>query len=192
MKATAWRTATRNHTSSYFSTHIPRSDAEHTGKVDKSPDENHGSHKNLVLSAALQQSNLSKSAHSLVETILLLLKRKNPVVAWECYTDMTTADLLRYISRHQFRRLIKSFNHASDYTTGIHYVLTLIEDMKSMGHVVDQKEKMIVLRLLGTNGKLDEMEKLFRDIIGEQLPFKDDADVQKPYKYSAICLPTTL
>lgn len=118
-----------------------------------------------VLSAALEQSDVS-TAHSLVDITLQLLRRNNPRLAWECYTDLASKDLLRHVTTDQFKQLIKYFNHRSKHTQGLEYVLTLVEDMKHLGFQVGQKEKLMVMRLLGMNGKLKEMEKVFEDLGG--------------------------
>ncbi|KAI8339198.1 hypothetical protein BC941DRAFT_501480 [Chlamydoabsidia padenii] len=118
-----------------------------------------------VLSAALEQSDVSM-AHSLADTALQLLRRNNPRLAWECYTDLASKDLLRHVTTDQFKQLIKQFNHRTKHAQGLEYVLTLVEDMKHLGFQVGHKEKLLVMRLLGMNGKLKEMEKVFEDLGG--------------------------
>ncbi|CAO3638716.1 unnamed protein product [Cunninghamella blakesleeana] len=120
-----------------------------------------------ILSAALEQSDLN-IAHCLVDTALQLLKRKNPELAWECYSDISVRNMLRYITSDQYNQLIIQFAHQTKHGQGLSYVLALVEDMKQLGYQVGRKEKLIVLRLLGMNGQLKEMEKVFEDILHQQ------------------------
>ncbi|KAI8092711.1 uncharacterized protein BX664DRAFT_277156 [Halteromyces radiatus] len=125
-----------------------------------------------ILSAALEQSDAS-TAQSLLNITLQLLRRRDPQLAWECYTDLASRDLLRYVTLDQFKQLIKQFNHHSKHVQGLEYVLTLVEDMKHLGFQVARKEKLIVMRLLGMNGKLREMEKVFEDLGADDLDNKE-------------------
>ncbi|KAG1079499.1 hypothetical protein G6F42_023735 [Rhizopus arrhizus] len=117
-----------------------------------------------VLSVALDQSNVS-IAQSLVDTTLSLLRKGKPELAWECYLDLTSRNQQRHVSREQYKQLIKYFNHnKSNVEQGLEYVLTLVEDMKQLGYQVGRKEKLLVMRLLGLNGNLPAMEKVFEDL----------------------------
>ncbi|KAF7732806.1 hypothetical protein EC973_000081 [Apophysomyces ossiformis] len=120
----------------------------------------------MILSAALEQFDTA-TAHSLYELTIQLLRKNNPMQAWECYTDITSRNMLRYLSRDQFRQLIAQFHHKSSYAEALEYVITLVEDMKTFQHRVGLKEKLLVMRLLGMNGKLKEMETIFEDVISD-------------------------
>ncbi|EPB89861.1 hypothetical protein HMPREF1544_03244, partial [Mucor circinelloides 1006PhL] len=135
-----------------------------------------------VLSVALDQSNVS-IAQSLVDTTLSLLRKGKPELAWECYLDLTSRNQQRHVSREQYKQLIKYFNHnKSNVEQGLEYVLTLVEDMKQLGYQVGRKEKLLVMRLLGLNGNLPAMEKVFEDLSKEQLlEITDPAAAQKPF-----------
>ncbi|KAG0168844.1 hypothetical protein DFQ30_004236 [Apophysomyces sp. BC1015] len=130
----------------------------------------------MILSAALEQFDTA-TAHSLYELAIQLLRKNNPMQAWECYTDITSRNMLRYLSRDQFRQLIAQFNHKASYAEALEYVITLVEDMKSFQHRVGIKEKFHVMRLLGMNGKLKEMEAVFEDINSDPAT----GDVQKHF-----------
>ncbi|KAI8381313.1 uncharacterized protein BYT42DRAFT_566093 [Radiomyces spectabilis] len=132
-----------------------------------------------ILSAALQQSDAS-TAHFLIDITLQLLRSKNPVLAWECYTDLRSRDMFQYISRDKFKQLISQFNKASTPREALEYVLTVTEDMKSMGYALGRKEKLLLMRLLGSNGKMQEMEKIHHDLLQEEF-LLPEADIQKAY-----------
>ncbi|GAN10297.1 hypothetical protein MAM1_0340d09835 [Mucor ambiguus] len=135
-----------------------------------------------ILSVALDQSNVS-IAQSLVDTTLGLLRKGKPELAWECYLDLTSRNQQRHVSREQYKQLIKYFNHhKSNNEQGLEYVLTLVEDMKQLGYQVGRKEKLLVMRLLGLNGNLSAMERVFEDLSKEQLlEITDPAAAQKPF-----------
>lgn len=135
-----------------------------------------------ILSVALDQSNVS-IAQSLIDTALTLLRKGNPELAWECYLDLTSRNNQKHISREQYKQLIKYFNHnRPNDEQGLEYVLTLVEDMKQLGYQVGRKEKLLVMRLLGLNGNLSAMEKVFEDLSKEQLlEITDPAAAQKPF-----------
>ncbi|KAI9023576.1 hypothetical protein CLU79DRAFT_749177 [Phycomyces nitens] len=126
-----------------------------------------------VLSAALGQSDAS-TVHALIDIAFQMLHKKKPSLAWECYSDISAKGGLGYLSNDQFKHLIKHFSNTTHRGQGLEYVLTLIEDMQNMGYRVGRKEKMIVLRLLATRGKIDEMQDIFRDVT------KDDCSVLDP------------
>ncbi|KAI8064464.1 hypothetical protein BC940DRAFT_305785 [Gongronella butleri] len=115
-----------------------------------------------LVSAAIQQSDTA-TAHSLVDLALQLLRHHKPVLAWECYTDLSSRQLLRHVSTDHFRQLIKLFS-ASKQPQSLDYVLTLVEDMKHLGYPLAHREKLIVMQMLGKSGMLQEMEKVFDDI----------------------------
>ncbi|KAL9543601.1 hypothetical protein MBANPS3_008042 [Mucor bainieri] len=135
-----------------------------------------------ILSVALDQSNVS-IAQSLVDTTLGLLRKGKTELAWECYLDLTSRHQQRHVSREQYKQLIKYFNHhKSSNEQGLEYVLTLVEDMKHLGYQVGRKEKLLVMRLLGLNGNLSAMERVFEDLSKEQLlEITDPAAAQKPF-----------
>ncbi|KAI8636627.1 hypothetical protein BD408DRAFT_448297 [Parasitella parasitica] len=135
-----------------------------------------------VLSVAIDQSNVS-IAQSLIDTTFMLLRKGNVGLAWECYLDLTSRKKHKHISREQYRQLIKHFNHKQlNNEQGLEHVLTLVEDMKRLGYQVGRKEKLMVLRLLGTNGNIAAMEKVFDDLSKEQLlEITDLAAAQKPF-----------
>ncbi|CAO3607431.1 unnamed protein product [Cunninghamella echinulata] len=139
-----------------------------------------------ILSAALEQSDLN-IAHCLIDTTLQLLRRKDPELAWECYTDLSVRNMLRYITSDQFNQLIKRFAHQTKHGQGLDYVLALVEDMKQLGYQMGRKEKLIVMRLLGMNGKLKEMEAVFEDLSKQQLLLELDNDIQKPFNILLSC-----
>ncbi|KAI8987221.1 hypothetical protein BDB01DRAFT_741193 [Pilobolus umbonatus] len=117
-----------------------------------------------VLSAALGQSNAAV-AQSLLDTTYKLLRMGRSMDAWDCYKDLTSRNIQKYISRDQYGHLIKSFNHATNHKLGLEYVLTIVEDMKQLGYQTGRKEKMVVLRLLGRNGNIQAMEQIFDDLV---------------------------
>lgn len=135
-----------------------------------------------ILSVALDQSNVS-IAQSLVDTTLSLLRKGKPELAWECYLDLTSRNQQRHVSREQYKQLIKYFNHhKNNNEQGLEYVLTLVEDMKQLGYQVGRREKLLVMRLLGLNGNLPAMERVFEDLSKEQLlEITDPAAAQKPF-----------
>jgi pentatricopeptide repeat protein len=135
-----------------------------------------------ILSVALDQSNVS-TAQSLIDNTLTLLLQNKPDLAWECYKDLTCRNIQKYISREQYKKLIKYFNHTKpDHEQGLEYVLTLVEDMQRLGYQVGRKEKLLVMRLLGLNGQLTAMEKVFHDLSREELFLVTDLSAaQKPF-----------
>lgn len=140
---------------------------------------------NDVLSVALDQSNVS-IAQSLIDNTFTLLRKNNPESAWECYKDLTCRHIQKYLSRDQYKQLIKQFNHSKvQHTQGLEYLLTLVEDMKHLGYKVGRKEKLLVMRSLGLNGNLSAMEKVFEDLKSEQLlitqQLSADGVAQKPF-----------
>ncbi|KAI8149969.1 hypothetical protein BJV82DRAFT_652220 [Fennellomyces sp. T-0311] len=135
----------------------------------------------LILSAALEQSSAS-TAQSLISIMFQALRREvhNPELAWECYNDLIVRGMLHYLTRDDFRELIRLFRKNSGHTQGLEYILALVDDMYSLGYRIGRKEKMLIMRLLGLNGKLTEMEQVFLDLKEEgMLPVDDDA--QKPF-----------
>ncbi|KAL0074972.1 hypothetical protein J3Q64DRAFT_1853553 [Phycomyces blakesleeanus] len=134
---------------------------------------NHQTTHDAVLSAALGQSDAS-TAQSLIDIAFQMLSKKKPELAWECYSDISAKGMLGYLSSDQFKHLIKHFSSTAHRGNGLEYILTLMEDMQNMGYRVGRKEKMLVLRLLGTRGKIDEMEGIFQDVT------KDDATKLNP------------
>lgn len=140
---------------------------------------------NDVLSVALDQSNVS-IAQSLIDNTFTLLRKNNAEAAWECYRDLTCRHIQKYISREQYKQLIKQFNHSKiHHTQGLEYILTLIEDMKQLGYKIGRKEKLLVMRSLGLNGNIKAMEKVFEDLKSEQILLTHqliaDGTAQKPY-----------
>ncbi|KAI9472440.1 MAG: hypothetical protein EXX96DRAFT_597388 [Benjaminiella poitrasii] len=139
---------------------------------------------NTILSAALDQPKFS-IAQSLVEkAIKLLRKGSSPELAWECYRDLTHRSAQKYISREQYKQLIKLFNHSkSSNEQALEYILTLVEDMKQLGYQVGRKEKLLMMRLLGQTGKIEAMESIFEDLNKDQLLVMttDLATAQKPF-----------
>lgn len=138
-----------------------------------------------MLSIALDQSNVS-IAQSLTSNTFALLRKGSPELAWECYNDLTARGIQKYISREQYKQLIKQFNHVkTHHAQSLEYILTLIEDMKQLGYQVGRKEKLLMMRLLGQNGNIKAMEKVFQDLKSDeeflfvQLPV--DGGVQKPF-----------
>lgn len=137
---------------------------------------------NTILSVALDQSN-GPIAQALVDKAFNCLRKGNPELAWECYKDIISRNRQKYISREQYKQLIKSFNHVkTNHEQALEYILTLVEDMKQLGYPVGRKEKLLVMRLLGLNGNLTAMEKVFEDLSNEQLLVVTDlAAAQKPF-----------
>lgn len=137
-----------------------------------------------VLSVALDQSNVS-IAQSLIDNTFTLLRKGSPELAWECYRDLTCRHIQKYISRDQYRQLIKLFNHTkSHHTQSLEYILTLVEDMKQLGYQIGRKEKLLLMRSLGLNGNVSAMEKVFEDLKNEQLLFVQstiEGAAQKPF-----------
>lgn len=146
--------------------------------------------KDDILTAALDQSNAS-IAHSLIDNTFTLIRRGSPELAWECYHDLTSRHIQRYVSRDQYRRLISVFNHTkSNQAQKMEYILTLVEDMKKLGYSVGRKEKLLLMRALGLNGNLSAMEKIFEDLKNEDLLFVSSTDndaVQKPFNILLTC-----
>ncbi|KAI9255126.1 hypothetical protein BDA99DRAFT_562403 [Phascolomyces articulosus] len=139
------------------------------------------SDREMVLSAALEQSSAS-TAQSLIDIMFQALRQvNNPKLAWECYTDLTLRNKLHHLTRDQFRELIRLFRHRCSHTESLEYVLTLMDDMASLGYRIGRKEKVVIMRLLGMNGKLDEMEQVFLDIKQDKMLLVMDGDAQKPF-----------
>lgn len=145
---------------------------------------NKGDQYDDILSVALNQSNVS-IAQSLLDNTIALLRKGNPELAWECYRDLTCRHIQKYISRDQYRQLIKLFNHSkTHHTQCLEYMLTLVEDMKQLGYQVGRREKLLLMRSLGLNGNIKAMEKIFEDLKNEELlvlPSQIDGNVQKPF-----------
>ncbi|GAA5811731.1 hypothetical protein MFLAVUS_005173 [Mucor flavus] len=137
-----------------------------------------------VLNVALDQSNVSV-AQSLLDNTFMLLRKGSPELAWSCYRDLTCRHIQKYISRDQYKQLIKQFNHTkSDQTQSLEYILTLVEDMKKLGYQVGRKEKLLLMRSLGLNGNINAMEQIFEDLKNEQLLFVESAAegaAQRPF-----------
>ncbi|KAG2219423.1 hypothetical protein INT45_010614 [Circinella minor] len=139
----------------------------------------------IILSAALEQSSAS-TAHSLIDIMFRALRQvNNPKLAWECYTDLTSRNMLHYLTRDQFRELIRLFRHATSHTQVLSYILTLVDDMDTLGYRIGRKEKLVIMRLLGMNGKLEEMEQVFLDLKEQDKllldAVLDEKDAQKPF-----------
>ncbi|KAG2206555.1 hypothetical protein INT47_008572 [Mucor saturninus] len=145
---------------------------------------NNSNHYDDVLSVALNQSNAS-IAQSLIDNTFSLLRKGSPELAWECYRDLTCRHIQKYLSRDQYRQLIKLFNHSkTHHTQCLEYMLTLVEDMKQLGYQVGRKEKLLLMRSLGLNGNVKAMEKIFEDLKSEELLFVSspiDGTAQKPF-----------
>ncbi|OBZ90066.1 hypothetical protein A0J61_01880 [Choanephora cucurbitarum] len=141
-----------------------------------------------ILSVALDQSKVS-TAQSMLENTFSLLRKGNAELAWECYSDLTYRGIQKYISRDQYKQLIKLFNHTkAGHEQGLNYVLTLVEDMKQLGYQIGRREKLLVMRLLGRNGNLSAMETIFKDLSREQLLVVTDLNAaQKPYNIMLSC-----
>lgn len=141
-------------------------------------------HYDDILSVALSQSNAS-IAQSLIDNTFLLLRKSSPELAWECYRDLTCRHIQKYLSRDQYRQLIKLFNHSkTHHTQSLEYMLTLVEDMKQLGYQVGRKEKLLLMRSLGLNGNVKAMEKIFDDLKSEELLYVSspiDGTAQKPF-----------
>lgn len=169
------KTASDRYTS--IACHHPRNSHSSSSAKPAAPHKDTG----VVLSAALEQSAAS-TAQSLIDIMFHALRKlNNPLLAWECYSDLTLRGMLHYISRDQFRELIRLFRHHTDHVEGLEYVLTLVEDMKNMGHRVSRKEKLTIMQLLGMNGKLTEVEHIFRELVDDENLLIVDGDVQKPF-----------
>ncbi|KAI8380102.1 hypothetical protein BD560DRAFT_444791 [Blakeslea trispora] len=141
-----------------------------------------------ILSVALDQSKVS-TAQSMLENTFALLRKGNAELAWECYQDLTCRGIQKYISRDQYKQLIKLFNHTkANHQQGLDYVLTIVEDMKQLGYQIGRREKLLVMRLLGRNGNLSAMETIFKDLSREQmLAVTDLAAAQKPFNIMLTC-----
>ncbi|KAG2237988.1 hypothetical protein BDF21DRAFT_494086 [Thamnidium elegans] len=137
-----------------------------------------------ILNVALDQSNVSV-AQSLLDNTFILLKKGSPELAWDCYRDLTSRHIQKYISRDQYKQLIKHFNHTkSHHTQRLEYLLTLVEDMKQLGYQVGRKEKLLLMRSLGLNGNINAMEQIFEDLKDEQLLFVEspaEGAAQRPF-----------
>ncbi|RCH96057.1 hypothetical protein CU097_011749 [Rhizopus azygosporus] len=134
-----------------------------------------------VLSVALDQSN-SIIAQSLLENTFLLLRKGSTDLAWECYRDLSSQNVQKYISRDQYARLVRKFYHQPNRALGLEAVLTLVEDMKQLGYKVGRKERLLVLQLLGQNGMIKEMEKVYTDFKNDNLLIvSDEAEDKKAF-----------
>ncbi|KAI7861129.1 hypothetical protein BDC45DRAFT_563297 [Circinella umbellata] len=139
----------------------------------------------IILSAALEQSSAS-TAHSLIDIMFRALRQvNNPKLAWECYTDLTSRNMLHYLTRDQYRDLVRLFRHATTHTQALEYLLPLLDDMDILGYRIGRREKLVIMRLLGMNGKLEEMEQVFLDLKEQDKllleAVLDEKDAQKPF-----------
>ncbi|KAI8979298.1 hypothetical protein BDF20DRAFT_987589 [Mycotypha africana] len=163
---------------------IPRTQLRAISTETDSKVENILKHRNNteeVLSFALDQSKVP-IAESLVENTFSLLRKNKTEAAWECYLDLSQHRLQSFLSADQYKRLIKLFNHKSSQEKGLQYVLTLIEDMKSLGYNIGRKEKVLLMRLLSINGNLQIMEQIFESLKSENhLASQDLTQAQKPF-----------
>ncbi|KAI9499016.1 hypothetical protein BDB00DRAFT_797851 [Zychaea mexicana] len=161
-----------------YSTRVAGTTRHHSRKLRSAEDI--ATDREMVLAAALEQSSAS-TVHSLLDIMFQALRQvKNPKLAWECYTDLTSRNMQHCLTRDQYRDLIRLFNHKSNHKQGLEYVLTLADDMAALGYRIGRREKISIMRLLGMNGKLDEMEQVFLDLKEEQMLLVDD-DAQKPF-----------
>ncbi|KAG1461675.1 hypothetical protein G6F46_001657 [Rhizopus delemar] len=134
-----------------------------------------------VLSAALDQSN-AVIAQSLTENTFKLLRQGSPESAWDCYQDLASQHIQKYISRDQYNRLVRSFYRQNNSALGLESVLTLVEDMKLLGYQVGRRERLLVMKLLGQNGKLKEMERVFEDLRNDNLLIvPDESETRKAF-----------
>ncbi|GAB5593877.1 hypothetical protein Unana1_08777 [Umbelopsis nana] len=137
----------------------------------------------MYLSAALHQSD-AVTANALIDTLLNSLNQNNVMKAWESYMDLSSRNMIQYLTRDNFRSLVTYFQHhssGSDFQHGIEFILTLIEDMKSLGYAVGRREKLSMMRVLGLNGRLYEMEQVLQDLDHEGLLIVPHDD-QKPFR----------
>ncbi|CDS02832.1 hypothetical protein LRAMOSA00235 [Lichtheimia ramosa] len=142
-----------------------------------SDDENPSS---VVLTAALEQS-ASSTASTLINVMFHALRRvKNPMLAWECYNDLKARDMLHYLGRDQYKELLRLYPHHTNHTQSLDYFLEIAHDMETIGYALGRKEKLILMRLLGMNGKLEEMEQVFDDLKEGNILIVD-GDTQKPF-----------
>ncbi|KAI7906637.1 uncharacterized protein BX663DRAFT_497162 [Cokeromyces recurvatus] len=135
-----------------------------------------------VLSAALDQSKIS-TAQLLFDKIVILIRKGSPELAWECYIDLKQRKAHQFIFNNQYRQLIKLFTHSkSSNEQSLEYILSLVEDMKQLGYQVGQREKLLMMRLLGRNGKIEAMESVFQDLIKDlRLIIPNSPMAQKPF-----------
>ncbi|KAI9268774.1 hypothetical protein BY458DRAFT_190324 [Sporodiniella umbellata] len=126
-----------------------------------------------VLSAALDQSN-ALIAQTLTDNTMKLLRQGKPELAWECYKDLTSQHNQRYLTRDQYNNLVSKFSHQRNNTLALESVLTLVEDMKNLGYIVGRKERLMMIKLLGQNGMIKEMERVFEDLKRDQLLIVSD------------------
>ncbi|KAH8555131.1 hypothetical protein BGW37DRAFT_475851 [Umbelopsis sp. PMI_123] len=137
----------------------------------------------MYLSAAIHQSD-AVTAKALIEILLNSLNQNNVMNAWESYTDLSSRKMIQHLTRDNFRSLVTYFQHhssGSDFQHGIEFILTLIEDMKSLGYTVGRREKLSMMRVLGLNGRLYEMEQVMCDLENEGLLIVPHDD-QKPFR----------
>lgn len=137
----------------------------------------------MYLSAAIHQSD-AVTANTLIEILLNSLNQNNVMKAWESYTDLSSRNMIQHLTRDNFRSLVTYFQHhssGSDFQHGIEFILTLIEDMKSLGYTVGRREKLSMMRVLGLNGRLYEMEQVMQDLDSEGLLIVPHDD-QKPFR----------
>lgn len=126
-----------------------------------------------VLSVALDQSNVV-IAQTLTDNTIRLLKQGNPELAWECYKDLTSQHSQKYITRDQYNILVRRFFNQKNSALGLEAVLTLVEDMKMLGYKVGRKERLLVMKLLGQNGMIKEMESIYEDLKNDGLLIVSD------------------
>lgn len=137
----------------------------------------------MYLSAALHQSD-AVTANALIEILLNSLNQNDVMKAWESYTDLSSRNMIQHLTRDNFRSLVTYFQHhssGSDFQHGIEFILTLIEDMQSLGYAVGRREKLSMMRVLGLNGRLYEMEQVLQDLESEKLLIVPHDD-QKPFR----------
>ncbi|KAG2171958.1 hypothetical protein INT43_001434 [Umbelopsis isabellina] len=143
----------------------------------------HSDQHDMYLSAAIHQSD-AVTANALIETLLRSLNQNNVMKAWESYTDLRSRDMIQHLTRDNFRLLVTYFqNHSSgnNFQHGIEFILSLVEDMMSLGYTVGRREKLSMMRVLGLNGRLYEMEQVFQDLEAENLLIVAHDD-QKPFR----------
>lgn len=134
----------------------------------------------VVLTAALEQS-ASSTASTLINVMFHALRRvNNPMLAWECYNDLKARDMLHYLGRDQYKDLLRLYPHQLNHTQGLNYFLEIAHDMETIGYALGRKEKLLLMRLLGMNGKLEEMEQVFDDLKEGKILIVD-GDTQKPF-----------
>ncbi|KAI9321036.1 hypothetical protein BX666DRAFT_2024637 [Dichotomocladium elegans] len=145
----------------------------------KRNDDSH--HSDLVLSIALEQSNAS-TARALIEIMFHSLRRTsyNPSRAWECYHDLSKRHMLHYLSRDQYRDLFRFFTHSVSHSVALNSFITLAKDARRLGYYLGRKEKLLLMRLLGMNGRLDDMEAVYNDLKEDKVLIVDH-DTLKPF-----------